>query len=204
MIEKTTKVQFVDLRMSLVGVDAQDGIRLIKDNAITGTLDEMTTTWLGFGTGAPDAVQPTVAYASGTKIRLKAVFLLNTPAPVDISDLCFTVHALGIGDLNGVQEIKRGATEVEVDVISQLPLPPTAKTGQHSETPAEKYFTNDGIVKVGDRYLDPSYGVEYSDEADFEAKAIAGYATHIALEPATHLAARKPGPGSGVTFSIYD
>jgi hypothetical protein len=52
--------------------------------------------------------------------------------------------------------------------------------GQGTPTPSEKVFLFHFIVKVdanlfgvGGAYFDPSYGVTYASEADFEAKAIA-------------------------------
>lgn len=63
--------------------------------------------------------------------------------------------------------------------------------GQNTPTPAEKIFNNHQFVKLNtpglpDRYFDPSYGLTYHDERDFEQKAIKGY--------------YKPRPQSGNTI----
>jgi hypothetical protein len=58
-------------------------------------------------------------------------------------------------------------------------------------SPLEKVFCCHFIVQIpivsGDQYFDPSYGVTYSSAANFEALAVAGYATQIGTDP----------PGSG-------
>ena len=48
--------------------------------------------------------------------------------------------------------------------------------GQSSQTPAEKFFTWHFIQKYNGIYYDPSYGVTYTGPADFQAKAVAGFA----------------------------
>ena len=47
--------------------------------------------------------------------------------------------------------------------------------GQNSPTPSQKIFADHAIVKFDKTYYDPSYGVTYSDPADFIKKAVAGY-----------------------------
>ncbi len=56
------------------------------------------------------------------------------------------------------------------DVQSQ-----TGLAGQNSPTPAEKVFGSHYFQLWNNLYYDPSYGVNYTDAADFQAKAIAGY-----------------------------
>ncbi len=57
--------------------------------------------------------------------------------------------------------------------------------GWTSSPPSEKFFGLPYIIQapsglsVGGPYFDPSYGVTYSDNCDFESKAIAGYAVRI-------------------------
>jgi hypothetical protein len=54
--------------------------------------------------------------------------------------------------------------------------------GQNTTPPSEKVFGSHFIVEIdplittGHRYYDPSYGVSYKDDIDFENKAIYGYA----------------------------
>jgi hypothetical protein len=56
--------------------------------------------------------------------------------------------------------------------------PADGVAGQNSPTPAEKIFTSHTVVKNArdNKYYDPSYGKVYTDAADFESQAIAGYA----------------------------
>jgi len=48
--------------------------------------------------------------------------------------------------------------------------------GQNTAPPSEKLFGNHRVARVGAVYYDPSYGVTYSDAADFQSKAVAGFA----------------------------
>ena len=66
------------------------------------------------------------------------------------------------------------------------------KPGQNSLTPSEKVFAVHFILYVdpsiagsAEPYFDPSYGVTYADQADFESTAVAGYATFEANSPGT-------------------
>ena len=85
-------------------------------------------------------------------------------------------------------------------------------SGQNSATPSEKVFGSHYFVKVdasvappgSGPYFDPSYGVWYSTEGDFEAKAIEGYAAKVgdnADSPNFH--ARKPGSDATIRFIVY-
>ena len=49
-------------------------------------------------------------------------------------------------------------------------------SGQNSATPAEKLFGRHFIQKYNGIYYDPSYGVTYSSTADFQTKAVNGFA----------------------------
>ncbi|HMJ84801.1 MAG TPA: hypothetical protein VK504_16585, partial [Vicinamibacterales bacterium] len=74
--------------------------------------------------------------------------------------------------------------------------------GQNSFNPSEKAFPNHAIVRVNNRYLDSSYGVEYfGAQSQFESDSIAFYyrKSTQGLPPNFH-EARKPGSGTGVGF----
>lgn len=74
------------------------------------------------------------------------------------------------------------------DLVSKNTL-----AGQNSRPPSEKMFGSHYIVKVlppdpsqppvvpldEDQYFDPSYGVTYKNQDDFEDKAVDGYALRI-------------------------
>jgi hypothetical protein len=47
--------------------------------------------------------------------------------------------------------------------------------GQNTAPPSEEWFRWHFIVKFGEKYYDPSYGVIYTDADDFESKAVWGY-----------------------------
>jgi hypothetical protein len=83
----------------------------------------------------------------------------------------------------------------------------TGIPGQNSPTPSEKTWGDHAIMKVGERWLDPSYGVVYRDEADFQTKALDGWWAPLSavngLRPAPDprlKIVRKPGPDTGVIF----
>jgi hypothetical protein len=74
--------------------------------------------------------------------------------------------------------------------------------GVNSDTPSQKAHVNHGIITVGSRFYDSSYGLEYASEAEFETKALDGYFTvdiPPAAAPAKMLAREKP---YGVRFWI--
>jgi len=48
--------------------------------------------------------------------------------------------------------------------------------GQNSPTPAEKIFGRHFILSLNGIYYDPSYGLTYTNAADFQAQAVAGFA----------------------------
>jgi hypothetical protein len=92
--------------------------------------------------------------------------------------------------------------------------------GQNTPTPSEKVFDFHFIVKVDPSlltaftpqigpYFDPSYGVWYASAADFEAKAIAGYAVldptfsqqNIPSNPIWHYVVRQPSGSPNIYFS---
>jgi hypothetical protein len=83
------------------------------------------------------------------------------------------------------------------DITSEV-----GEAGQNSTTPSQKAHVNHAIIKVENRWLDSSYGLEYSSEANFEAKALDGYFTidvPAAAAPAKALAREKP---YGVKFWV--
>jgi hypothetical protein len=63
-------------------------------------------------------------------------------------------------------------------VFGALTKQPTLH-GQNTAPPSEEYFGRHFVVGYGGLYYDPSYGVTYTDAADFESKAIAGYTAFI-------------------------
>ncbi len=77
--------------------------------------------------------------------------------------------------------------------------------GQNTAPPSEKVFDSHFIVKVataisgGDPYFDPSYGVTYASDANFEAKALNGYASDFSDGPGIYRA-RKTGGAVNVTL----
>lgn len=83
------------------------------------------------------------------------------------------------------------ANDIYGDLTNLLGLP-----GQNTPTPSEKVFGSHFIVLQGSNFYDPSYGVTYADASDFQSKAVAGFATHVAGEPAAQWHVRKP---SGIT-----
>jgi len=63
--------------------------------------------------------------------------------------------------------------------------------GQSTQPPAEKVFGSHYIVHSGNTYYDPSYGVTYTNELDFEAKAVVGYWKFFLGDPTSpHLVIR--------------
>jgi len=52
-------------------------------------------------------------------------------------------------------------------------------SGQNTKPPLEKVFDNHYIIQCGSIYYDPSYGVTYTSENDFETKSVQGYGQHI-------------------------
>jgi hypothetical protein len=61
--------------------------------------------------------------------------------------------------------------------------------GQNTSTPVEKVFAFHFIVQVptiSNLFYDPSYGVTYLSESDFESTALAGYASQLAGDSGTN------------------
>ncbi len=74
--------------------------------------------------------------------------------------------------------------------------------GQWSPTPTEKAHSNHGIIGVNNRILDPSYGLEYYDQADFETKALSGYWGLVPAWNTTKVKiVRMPGPDTSIIFN---
>jgi hypothetical protein len=100
--------------------------------------------------------------------------------------------------LGEMQPEPTGGVYAEVTNVAGIP-------GQNIPTPQEKVFGNHVFVKTtgiaGGPYFDPSYGVFYADEADFETKAIKGWAaTHDPTDPLKRLRVRLKGTGSLIVF----
>jgi hypothetical protein len=91
------------------------------------------------------------------------------------------------------------------DLVSLPTLP-----GQHTTPPNEKVFGSHYIVSLSPGvgpYYDPSYGVTYNDPADFQTKAIWGYALPVRPFPDTipamlELKAKLKQTGAAVTITI--
>jgi hypothetical protein len=81
--------------------------------------------------------------------------------------------------------------------------------GQNTMPPSEKLFGSHYIVKIDPSlapsgegpYFDPSYGVWYLDNADFEAKAIDGYFKAIENDPPGQYHVRKKGGGVNISLA---
>jgi hypothetical protein len=56
------------------------------------------------------------------------------------------------------------------DLLDQSKL-----SGQNSDTPSQKAFNNHQFLKFKSIFYDPSYGVTYASDTDFQDKAIAGF-----------------------------
>jgi hypothetical protein len=68
--------------------------------------------------------------------------------------------------------------------------------GQNSPSPAERVFGVHYFQLWNNLYYDPSYGVNYTDAADFQSKAIAGYVISTASRtPGKPAVAAKPVTG---------
>jgi len=91
-----------------------------------------------------------------------------------------------------------------VDVYGDLKSKSTL-AGQNTAPPSEKVFDAHFIVKLdpavaaASPYYDPSYGVNYLNAADFEAKAVKGYADDFGDGPGIYRFRLRGGP-VGVTL----
>lgn len=90
------------------------------------------------------------------------------------------------------------------DMTSGVGIP-----GQNSPTPSEKAHENHAIVLVpaplataiGAPYVDPSYGVTFADESDFETKAIDGYySAAYGLPPLAYLVKQPVSGMNNIRF----
>ena len=54
--------------------------------------------------------------------------------------------------------------------------------GQNTVPPAEKAFGSHYIIRIGSTYYDPSYGVTYTGELDFENIAVDGYGMRFSTD----------------------
>ncbi len=72
--------------------------------------------------------------------------------------------------------------------------------GQNTTPPAEKVFirhwivkvqVNDGNEEINNNYYDPSYGVTYINEADFESKAVEGYLQEFVIDAELNTEVRR-------------
>jgi hypothetical protein len=67
----------------------------------------------------------------------------------------------------------------------------TGVAGQNSPTPSQKFHVDHAIVLFGGKYYDPSYGLEYANEEEFETKALDGYVSGFMGDPARNYRVRK-------------
>ncbi len=85
----------------------------------------------------------------------------------------------------------------------------TGLSGQNSATPAEKLFALHFIVQapsgLGGGYYDPSYGVTYVNNCDFESKSVAGYALPASTNSPTastwNFGVEQPTGSCNITFT---
>ena len=94
---------------------------------------------------------------------------------------------------------------VYCDLTSAKTLP-----GQNTQPPSERVFSAHFIVKPigisGPVYVDPPYGVTYSNSSDFEGKAVFGYfdAAHpTGATPAGNPIHRTPSQSGGAGHNYY-
>jgi len=80
-------------------------------------------------------------------------------------------------------------------------------SGQNSTPPSQKVFDNHQFLSYngpsGKKYYDPSYGVEYTGEQDFQKQAIAGYGQYGTIEEGklTMKVWKPPQQGHNIHFS---
>jgi len=85
------------------------------------------------------------------------------------------------------------------DLTNKTTLP-----GQNTAPPSEKVFARHFIVKftggTGGPYFDPSYGVTYTNAADFESKAVDGYGRFFVTDAPNEMRVRRPGGGVNISL----
>jgi len=85
------------------------------------------------------------------------------------------------------------------DLTNQSTLP-----GQNTAPPSEKVFSQHFIVKftggTSGPYFDPSYGVTYTNAADFESKAVDGYGHFNPADAPNEMRVRRPGGGVNISL----
>jgi hypothetical protein len=122
----------------------------------------------------------TPSFPAAPAYKWKMVF---NPAAILASDLMVPPQPGGVfGDLTN---------------LSTLP-------GQNTAPPSEKVFARHFIVKytggTSGPYFDPSYGVTYTNAADFESKAIDGYGRSFPTDPINQIRVRRPGGGVNISL----
>lgn len=86
------------------------------------------------------------------------------------------------------------------NIYGDLTSQPTL-AGQNTRPPSEKVFGQHFIVQHGTTFYDPSYGSTYSNETNFESKAVAGYAVPLSGDS---LKVRKPTGAGDIIFSVFE
>ncbi len=86
--------------------------------------------------------------------------------------------------------------------------------GQNTVTPLEKAFLDHFIVKISDTqtataylpYYDPSYGITYQDEEEFEKKAVFGYFSDFAQDddPSDWWVRRRKEQENNILFNLHE
>ncbi|HYK03163.1 MAG TPA: carboxypeptidase-like regulatory domain-containing protein [Thermoanaerobaculia bacterium] len=89
---------------------------------------------------------------------------------------------------------------VAADFDQQVyPLEGIAGQGSFPQ-PSQKIFQVHFIVKVNGRYLDPSYGKEYTSEADFQNSSVAGFTIGHPSQPCTAIVSKATPAKIAVEF----
>jgi len=96
----------------------------------------------------------------------------------------------------GIGMVPPLAGDVYGDLTSTAGLP-----GQNTPTPSEKVFGSHFIVKQGTDFYDPSYGVTYSGPADFQNKAVAGFARHFPGDATAEWHVKQPSGSTEIFFT---
>ncbi len=102
------------------------------------------------------------------------------------------------GGSPGMVPVAPGSVFGDLTSLSTLP-------GQNTAPPSEKVFTKHFIVQVpsslGAGYYDPSYGVTYLNNCDFESKAVAAYALPESTTASTVNFEVRQASGCNITFT---
>jgi hypothetical protein len=179
---------------------------------INGILSRVVT--INPKTMTPDTSHPTNFWARGFIVKVWTYtepgrFSAPLPAGTPPTPLTAFKYFWKTPDMSSSNEIQpEPADEKYGDLTNGV-----GAAGQNSLNPSEKAWPDHAIIEipastgVTHRWLDSSYGKEYANEADFEAKSLIGYWVNVsfagaaASPDASNHAARKPEPpDTGVIF----